>query len=344
MILMGSGTYGCVYKTRELRAIKKSDPYYSWVALREMINMRYISLFEGNSMIKLFDANYESQTITMELAAYDLRKWNCEDQTPSKRGLIIRKVIKAVYLLHQMGLTHADLKTSNIVLTHSDEVKLIDFGFTGPGKWAFTDYTTPIYRDRYNSKSYQADIYSLGIILIELMLNMNFESPPTSYHIKEVTHSIHKDFRYFIRSMTGEPRKRPSIEQVVDKFNIRDVILPSLKLINHKSYELPSCYVNWMVNMIKILNLSGPHRIRDFFDLLLIFNKFADFISDMMFYGLAIMYIYSSYFHNPINYPTIISFLPTYYSRYNRRIKLAQKIDIVLSSDEFIINLFSRIS
>ena len=339
--MLGKGTYGSVFRSNSKQAIKKADPYYGWIALREMVIFKWLSMHDYSPAVELHGISFSSYAIGMELAEIDLSKWNNIRQTTSKRCLIIRDVIKSVFLLHQIGLVHGDLKTANIIMTFNGSIKLIDFGFSGPTGWAFTKYTTPIYKDKYETNNFASDIYSLGIIMIELFTGYEFDNPPTDKQIKELTHTISKDYRYFIRTMVGKPNQRPNIIQVMDKFNIDNIELPSLKPISIKCGDLMVYEKQWISNLLLICNVTGPNKISDFFLMLGLFISMSDYRSDLQFYGLAIVYVYSSYYNNPINYPTLISVAPTYYSRANRKRKIAEKIDFIINNEQFIKLLFT---
>ena len=306
-----------------------------------MVTMKYLSLHENNPMIRLYSVNYSDECIIMELGDTDLRAWNNMNQSTSRRCIIIRSVIESVYLLHQIGIVHGDLKLDNLVLMSYGNVKLIDFGFSGPPVWVFTQYTTPIYKDNYDTNDFSSDIYSLGIILIELFTGDEFVTPPDDDQIIEASRKISKDYRYFIRSMTGDPRKRPNITQIMDKFGMEALTLPSLKMVSIKHGNISQHEKRWIDNLLRICNVAGPHRICDFFTLLSLLTGMNDYRSELQFYGLAVIYIYSSYFHNPVNYPTVISMAPSFYSRANRKRKLASKTDFLINNEQFITKLFS---
>jgi serine/threonine protein kinase len=38
--------------------------------------------------------------------------------------------VKAMYLLHKNRISHGDIKVSNIMFDHNQNIKLIDFGFS----------------------------------------------------------------------------------------------------------------------------------------------------------------------------------------------------------------------
>lgn len=343
MYLLGNGTYGSVYQTDDQRAIKKADRYYSWISLREMVTMKYINLYDIHPMVKLDSVSYSEESIIMELAEIDVQNWLNSRPNLSRRCLILRNIIESVYILHQIGIVHGDLKTANLVLV-KNKVKLIDFGFSGPPKWAFTQYTTPIYKDSYQTNGFSSDIYALGIIMIELLTGNEFEIPPDNRKIKEVTHKISKDYRYFIRSMVGDPKKRPNITQVMDRFGMEAIVLPSLKQVTIRSGNLSGYHKRAIDNLLTLCKISGPNKVSDFFDLVGLFTAMPDFQDEVQFYILAVIYVYSAYFHNPVNYPTLLSMAPSYYSRKNRKIKLAKKIDFLINNEQFIIKLFSLIN
>ncbi len=98
---------------------------------------------------------------------------------------IARQVLDALEYIHSHGVVHRDLKPENIMLDSADRIKLIDFGlasrsrsrrltFRGFTKAMGTpDYISPeqVQGKRGDARS---DIYSLGIILYEMLTG----SPP----------------------------------------------------------------------------------------------------------------------------------------------------------------------
>ncbi len=93
---------------------------------------------------------------------------------------LFRKVAAAVSFAHQKLIVHRDLKPANILVSASGEPKLLDFGVAhtlladaeGP---AITSnlFVTPLYASpellRGNAPTVAADIYSLGVLLFELL-------------------------------------------------------------------------------------------------------------------------------------------------------------------------------
>jgi len=101
-----------------------------------------------------------------------------------KRDAILRvmlRVCRAVQYAHERGIIHRDLKPANILVTADGEPHLLDFGLakmpdqgpevTQPGEIAGTiRYMSPWQAEgRVGELSTRTDVYSLGVILYELL-------------------------------------------------------------------------------------------------------------------------------------------------------------------------------
>lgn len=109
---------------------------------------------------ELFDkiAQQENQVFSEEMAAN-----------------FMRKLFSALNHMHAQGVVHRDIKPENIMLTKSDELKLIDFGLSKKqegGQKLKTIAGTPYYmapevlNEQYDSK---CDTWSLGVLLYVFM-------------------------------------------------------------------------------------------------------------------------------------------------------------------------------
>ncbi len=95
------------------------------------------------------------------------------------------QMILAVEYVHSQGLIHRDIKPSNFMVTKSGQIKLLDFGIAKNTNEGAVDYTktglmqqmgTPLYMSPEQVKNTaevtkQTDIYSLGVVLWQLVMN-----------------------------------------------------------------------------------------------------------------------------------------------------------------------------
>lgn len=89
---------------------------------------------------------------------------------------IVLQLLEALKYMHQKQVFHRDLKPQNIMLTYKgNNVKIIDFGLAAAdsivdrlAKAGTPKYAAPELMSRATSADQRSDIYSLGIIIIEL--------------------------------------------------------------------------------------------------------------------------------------------------------------------------------
>lgn len=164
----------------------------------------------------------EGAAIIMEhIDGGNLRQWMRQhtDGIPIADALqIIKEIATAMHAAHSRNIIHRDLKPENILLTSDGHAKVTDFGLAAPlaahasrltlnGTTAGTaDYMAP---ERYLSSDIdpRSDVYSLGVILYELLTGIlprgNFDPP----------HAIRKDLKRSIsdatmRALKAEPAQR----------------------------------------------------------------------------------------------------------------------------------------
>ena len=192
--VLGEGGMGVVYLAerkdlRNLVAIKVLRDAWLSPARRERFasEQKTLAQLTHPGIARLYDADTlpdGTPWFVMEyveglpLTSY-CEKYNC---TIERRLQLFRQVCEAVQYAHQHAVIHRDLKPSNIFVTKDGGVRLLDFGIAKQmeGFGAPVDQTrtvlrlmTPAYaapeQVRGAQVGVQSDVYSLGVILYELL-------------------------------------------------------------------------------------------------------------------------------------------------------------------------------
>jgi serine/threonine-protein kinase len=168
---------------------------------------------------------------------------------PQKQMLeIIYNTCFALDYIHQKGYVHLDIKPSNIMLTRREEVKLMDFGISrflkdeqdapaGVAIQGTPSYMSPEQTGTGGIVDQQSDIFSLGVVLYELLsgkkpfkgktvaetfYNINHVEPTV---IGEVVSGISADLEDVIHR-TIDKRKDKRFQSVRD---LAGALLPIIK-------------------------------------------------------------------------------------------------------------------
>lgn len=141
--------------------------------------------------------------------------------TESSALNITLKVAYALLHLHTHSIIHRDIKPENILILDSGEIKLIDFGIAKleggsavglekrtPSIIGTPNYMSPEQKKNPLQASYQSDIYSLGMVLQELLLGK-------MCHGKNESHLLDKPLQLIVDQATEE-RKEKRFEDIVD--------------------------------------------------------------------------------------------------------------------------------
>lgn len=139
------------------------------------------------------------------------------------------QLVDAVSYMHSKGIYHRDIKPENIFLTESGDMKLGDFGLAVTSNWS---YETTVGSDRYMSPEQydsagagyspaQADIWAIGICLLNILFSRNPFSTPTEadplfldfsrdkQSLFDVFQHMSQDtYEVIVECMNLDPRKR----------------------------------------------------------------------------------------------------------------------------------------
>ncbi|XP_067845373.1 mitogen-activated protein kinase kinase kinase kinase 3 isoform X2 [Heptranchias perlo] len=247
---IGSGTYGDVYKARnvntgELAAIKviKLEPGEDFaIVQQEIIMMKDCK----HSNIVAYFGSYlrrDKLWICMEFCGGGSLQDIYHVTGPLSElqiAYVCRETLQGLYYLHSKGKMHRDIKGANILLTDNGHVKLADFGvsaqitatiakrksFIGTPYWMAPEVAAVERKGGYNQL---CDIWAVGITGIELaelqppmfdlhpmralflMTKSNFQPPKLKDKIKWST-----NFHHFVKlALTKNPKKRSTAEKLL---------------------------------------------------------------------------------------------------------------------------------
>ncbi|KAJ3363337.1 hypothetical protein GGF31_001002 [Allomyces arbusculus] len=156
-------------------------------------------------------------------------------------SVIIAESVKGLAYFHQTNHIHRDIKAGNLLLTESGEVKLADFGVSarckGPNVRANSFIGTPFWmapevirseNDRNNWYDTKSDIWSMGIMVIELAdkcppladihpftalkIILQGSQPIGLKNAKKRTKLLNEFIQY---CLTRDPRQRPSADDLL---------------------------------------------------------------------------------------------------------------------------------
>jgi len=147
-------------------------------------------------------------------------------------AFIAREILKPLKYLHSLHYVHRDLKSANVMLSIEGTVKLIDFGLCtdisdGPQiKILGSPFWTPPEMIYGLPHSYQSDIWSMGVCLLELFL---LKPPFSGYPIKcmfeaatnglteQVPFTSSDDAKDFMsKCLTQNPKNRPLTNELLE--------------------------------------------------------------------------------------------------------------------------------
>jgi len=148
--------------------------------------------------IRLFTQDKEGVTVGMELFTGGDLMTHLERTgtiTIEDSRIIIYNLLLALNEMHQRGFVHRDLKPENIAFDHRGNLKLVDFGLahridaeTVESEYGTIDYMAPEILTETAGYSHTCDLWSVGIILYEML----FGGPPFSDESRDRNKTIYR--------------------------------------------------------------------------------------------------------------------------------------------------------
>lgn len=221
---IGEGGFGSVMLAKDTRLEKnvaiKIMPY-SQEALNEVEVLKDVHFF---GLPNIYDVicKEESVYLVMEyVEGMTLKEYLRKNKkVPYEKAIRwIHELGEIIQFLHSLhpSVIYRDLKPSNIMITKDERIKLIDFGavfldsHSGNeicGVYGTRGYSAP---ELWNmsTPNYASDIYSLGVVLHEMLTGVSGRNNELRRPIREYDKSFSKQLEKIVgRCMLGNPRER----------------------------------------------------------------------------------------------------------------------------------------
>lgn len=193
--LVGSGGMGCVFKARQIRldryvALKilpKELARDELFAERFAREARAMAKLNHPNVIRIYDYGKADDVcflLTEFMDGMNLRELMDAGRLPPHEAIrIFEHVCAALDFAHREGVTHRDIKPENILFGKAGNVALADFGLARLAvdsgcevsltqtrqAMGTLNYMAPEQWENPKSADHRADIYSMGILLYELL-------------------------------------------------------------------------------------------------------------------------------------------------------------------------------
>jgi tetratricopeptide (TPR) repeat protein len=233
--LIGRAKDGDVWRADDqvlLTAVSLKVTHPASQADRERIlqSFRIVRQITHPAVRRVFDAGETEECVfyTMEFVPGNdlgavLRR---SGRLPSERVADIgRQLCGGLQAAHERGLVHCDLRPANVLIDDDGAVRIIDFEFLPGAAASPSDYIAPEQRDPGGRASTRSDLYSVGVILYELLVG-ELPRPHTRYWlpaiggrgsgrrprrpgalVADVDRALE---RTILQALSDDPRKRPA--------------------------------------------------------------------------------------------------------------------------------------
>uniref|UniRef100_A0A6C0JTI4 non-specific serine/threonine protein kinase n=1 Tax=viral metagenome TaxID=1070528 RepID=A0A6C0JTI4_9ZZZZ len=220
---IGEGAYGTVSKSYV--AMKTLVSEVSFV--REATCLWRLRGCEG--VVTILKTDLSDLTIKMELYEKDLRSFIPEASKHQKEE-IVKQLCRIVAGIHCCKIVHGDIKPDNILIDTSKgiDIAIADFGNASVEGYCRSEKGNWLYRGPDPIKKFSQDIYSLGLVLLELFtgyritraggINKTQGVYPDVHKVCLESSSQHKEL--LAKMVHSDPTVRPTAAELCQYFGV----------------------------------------------------------------------------------------------------------------------------
>ncbi|KAG6663238.1 wall-associated receptor kinase-like 14 [Carya illinoinensis] len=297
---LGTGAFGTVYKGKfqndEWVAIKKIK-YRDTNSIDQVLNeIKLLSSVSHPNLVRLLGCCIEDGE---QILVYEfMPNGTLSEHLQRERGKVLPWTVRltigaetahAITYLHSAmnpPIYHRDIKSSNILLDHSFNSKVADFGLSRLGMTEISHisttpqgtpgYVDPQYHQNFHLSD-KSDVYSFGVVLIEIITALkvvDFTRPPSEVNLAALAidrigrgcvdeiidpslepnrdawtlHSLHKVAELAFRCLAFHSDTRPSMMEVAEE-------LEHIKRSGWTTFDENACMASSAVS-----SCSSPHN------------------------------------------------------------------------------------
>lgn len=216
---INQGAYGAVYS-------KGNNAYKHFRKLNALVQEFAAGAFLRGckNIVTIKKAHYDTLRLKMELYQKNLRLWMADNHTHGQKRKVFSDLLVALTEIHRRDIVHGDIKPGNILINENNKGEptcyLGDLGFVSISKFSKVRRTTEAYRDKLMLANSGHDLYSLGLVVLELFADVRVKRQVTHEEIKEEVKKSIKDTTIaaaIIGLTDPDYRKRPSAEDLLNR-------------------------------------------------------------------------------------------------------------------------------
>ena len=203
--------------------------------IQEYIAGSYLD--NARNVVRIHEVDVRKLALSMELYQMNLRQWmedNYDRKKFNDRYFILHEILVGLCEIHGRALVHGDIKPGNILVNEKPlKVAIADLGFVSLNRYAKVKYTAKVYRDSVIRQSFVHDLFSLGVLMVELFGRIKITSVCNYQEFKVIVHDNINDKKLrdiILELLDEDPQQRPLAQDILSRL-YRETIPIHLKVV-----------------------------------------------------------------------------------------------------------------